>query len=222
MLKYVLDIKTTLSQNSNLENAFFMKKYMKNKFDFYGIKSPLRKELCKSFLKKENIPGIIEIESIIKTLWNEPERELQYFAMELLSKYSNDTDTHALELFEYMIINKSWWDTVDYISVNLVGKHFLKFPELTLPLSNKWTTSNNIWLQRTSILFQLKYKSKTDLPLLFKYILMHSESKEFFIRKAIGWALREYSKTDPNTIINFVNSNKLSGLSTREALKRIR
>ncbi len=222
MSKYVLDIQTALSQNSNIENAFFMKKYMKNKFDFYGIKSPLRKELSKSFIKMENIPGITEIESIIKALWNEPERELQYFAMELLSKYSKNADTHAIELFEYMIINKSWCDTVDYIAVNLVGKHFNKFPELTLPLSNKWATSNNIWLQRTSILFQLKYKSKTDLPLLFKYILMHSKSKEFFIRKAIGWALREYSKTDPNTIINFVNSNNLSGLSTREALKRIK
>lgn len=222
MLKYVSDIQTTLSKNSNSENALFMKKYMKNKFDFYGIKSPLRKELCKPFLKKEIIPDITQIERIIKELWNEPERELQYFAMELLSKYSKDTDTHAIELFEYMIINKSWWDTVDYIAANLVGKHFQKYPELILPITNNWATSNNIWLQRTSILFQLKYKSKTDLPLLFKYILIHSKSKDFFIRKAIGWALREYSRTDPNAVVNFVNSNKLSGLSTREALKRIK
>lgn len=222
MLIYVSDIQTTLFQNSNSENAFLMKKYMKNKFDFYGIKSPLRKELCKPFLKKEIIPDIAQIEKIIKELWNEPERELQYFAMELLSKYSKDADMRAIDLFEYMITNKSWWDTVDYIAVNLVGKHFLKFPDLILPTTNNWVTSNNIWLQRTSILFQLKYKSKTDLPLLFKYILMHSKSKEFFIRKVIGWALREYSKTDPNAVVNFVNTNELSGLSTREALKRIK
>jgi 3-methyladenine DNA glycosylase AlkD len=223
MAQYVESIKSLFSQNSNTENAFFMKKYMKNKFEFYGIKSPLRNELCKPFLKKENLPELNDIKNIIIELWNEPERELQYFAMELLSKYSKHLKEEDYQFFEFLITNKSWWDSIDYISPNLVAKHFRIFPHLIKPISANWVNSNSIWLQRSAILFQLKSKKETDTDLLFKYIIQLSSSKEFFIRKAIGWALREYSKTNPNMIIEFVekNENLLSGLSKREALKVI-
>lgn len=223
MSVYVNSVKEVYSKNSNSENIFWMKKYMKNQFEFYGIKSPIRKELSKPFLKKENLPQIEEINEIIKEFWNEPQRELQYFGMELLSKYSKLLPNDVFHLFEFMITTKSWWDSIDYIAAILVGNHFKLHPELKDSIGVEWNNSDNMWLNRTSILFQLKYKSLTDEKMLFQFILKHASSTQFFHRKAIGWALREYSKTNPKSVINFVieNENKLSGLSKREALKVI-
>ncbi len=223
MSEYVQLIKTTFQNNSNSDDAFHMKKYMKNKFEFYGIKSPLRKEISKPFLKKETLPDVNEISEIIKILWNEPQRELQYFAMELLFKYSKLLKADDYFLFEFMITTKSWWDTVDFIASNNVGTHFNMHPKLKNTVLEKWICSDNMWLNRTAILFQLKYKQHTDEELLFSYVLKHIDSTEFFHRKAIGWSLREYSKTNPKAISEFVNKhqNRLSGLSKREALKVI-
>jgi 3-methyladenine DNA glycosylase AlkD len=221
--KYVVSIKTIFSQNSNSDNAFYMKKYLKNQFEFYGIKAPLRRDIAKPFLKKENLPSANEIEHIIFELWNEPQREVQHFAMELLFKYSKNLKAEDYSIFESMITTKSWWDTVDFIAVNLVGNHFKIHPQLKVPISEKWINSEDMWLNRTAILFQLKYKESTDEKILFSYILKHCSSSEFFLRKAIGWALREYSKTNPSSVLEFVKENetKLSGLSKREALRII-
>jgi len=222
MNSYITELEIAFQKHSNSENAFHMKKYMRNKFEFFGIKAPLRKEITRNFLRKNNLPNVSFIKDISVELWKKPEREFQYFGMELLTKYLNLLESDFIRHFEYLITTKSWWDTVDFIAANLVGKHFLNHSELIIPITKTWVNSDNIWLQRTSILFQLKYKSNTDLPLLFNYINMLSHSNEFFIRKAIGWALREYSKTNPKIVIEFVNSHDLSGLSRREALKRIR
>ena len=196
---------------------------MKNKFEFFGINSPLRREFSKEFLRKENLPSIENIEEIVKDLWNKPQREFQYFAMELLSKYSEQLQNNDYQLFEFMITTKSWWDTVDYIAANLIGTHFKLYPELKEPISIKWINSDNMWLQRTALIFQLKYKGDTDTDLLFDFIQQHASSNEFFIRKAIGWALREYAKTNPESVLEFVQKHEqqLSGLSKREALKII-
>lgn len=224
MTGYIASIKILFDKNANIENAFSMKKYMKGKFNFYGIKSPLRKELCKPFLNKENRPPIDEIVEIIINLWNEPKRELQYFALELLIKYSKQLKAEDYSIFEIMITNKSWWDTVDLIASNLVGTHFNIFSEIKKPISEKLINSDNMWLNRTAIIFQLKYKETTHEEMLYSYILQHAGSLEFFIRKAIGWSLREYAKTNPESVMHFVktNENKLSGLSIREALKHIK
>lgn len=223
MNDYIKNISRIFLANRNLDYAIDMKRYMRNKFEFVGIKSPIRKELSKPFLKKANLPPVDSIEEIVKEFWKKPEREFQYFAMILLSKYSKKLDANDYKLFEYMIINKSWWDSIDYISPHLVSTHFKLFPQLTKPISEKWVNSNNMWLQRSAILFQLKYKTETDTELLFNYINRLASSKEFFIRKAIGWSLREYSKTDPKLVLEYVtrNEDKLSGLSKREALKII-
>ena len=194
---------------------------MKDKFEFLGIKSPLRRELSHPFLKKSILPPLSSIVPITTQLWKKPEREFQYFAQQLISKYLQKVNSGFIKHLEYLIITKSWWDTVDFIASNLVGPHFNNFPELLHPISEQWCTSNNMWLQRASLLFQLKYKEKTNAPLLFNYIKKHKDSNEFFIRKAIGWALREYAKTDPESVLKFVNFNTLSGLSKREALKNI-
>lgn len=118
-----------------------------------------------------------------------------------------------------MIVEKSWWDTIDFIAVNLVGPYFKQYPDQIPTVTQGWMASQNIWLQRTCILFQLKYKNNVDLVLLDGFIQQLKDSREFFIRKAIGWMLREYSKTDADFVIQYLKDNKLSGLSEREALK---
>jgi 3-methyladenine DNA glycosylase AlkD len=192
---------------------------MKGKFTFYGIQSPLRKEIFKEHIIKYGIPPESDKYEIVRWFWEAPQREYQYLTMELLGERKKHIEPEIIDLYEYLIITKSWWDTVDFISANLVGAYFKKLPESIEILTEKWSHSGNIWLQRSCLLFQLKYKSETDTKLLVSFIKPLKSSNEFFIRKAIGWALREYSKTDADFVVQFIKANKLSGLSEREALK---
>jgi 3-methyladenine DNA glycosylase AlkD len=125
----------------------------------------------------------------------------------------------TIKLIEYCIVHKSWWDTVDYLNSYGSGMYFKKFPELKEALTSGWNRSGNIWLNRSSLLFQLKYKTETDTELLGRYIKRLSSSKEFFIQKAIGWVLREYSKTDAAWVRRFIRENKLAALSVKEGSK---
>jgi 3-methyladenine DNA glycosylase AlkD len=220
-VEYIKSLEDIFTQNANPENAVYMKKYMKDKFECFGIPAKPRHELTKQFLKKESLPPITNLDPLVKELWNKPQREFQYFGVELVEKHINQLNNNNLSLIEFMITTKSWWDTVDGIASRVVGDLFKNYPELIFPVTEKWMASGNVWLQRTAILFQLKYKSLTDTILLFKYIKKLEGSKEFFINKAIGWALREYSKTDPRLVIDFVNNQNLAPLSKREALKVI-
>jgi 3-methyladenine DNA glycosylase AlkD len=209
-------------KNSNKSVAAAQKKYLRSQFEFYGIKTPLRRQLQKPFLSKSNLPPKIQLESIVKELWNKRERECHYFAQELVEKYIFEFDESDIHLLEYMITHQSWWDTVDYISTKLVGPFFKKYPDRIIPFTTKWVESKNIWLQRTSILFQLHYKSSVDTDILSSVIHSLSGSQEFFINKAIGWMLRQYSRTNPKWVINFVRNAHLDKLSRREALKNLR
>ncbi len=220
-MENLIKLKKIFSDNYNSSNSFWMKKYLRNKFEFFGIKTPLRKKISSDFLKKKNLPKKENLEKIVKELWNFPEREFQYFAIELLKKFQNNFEKKDIFMLEYLILNKSWWDTVDAIASNLVGGYFKIYNE-NLEIIEKWTNSENFWLNRVALIFQLKYKEKTNSDLLFSIVLKHSNSDEFFIQKAIGWALRELSKTKPYLVKNFVEKNKLKPLSEREALRIIK
>jgi len=207
------------STNANKKDAVQMEAYMKDQFAFYGIKSVKRNELMKSILDKRNKPEKEDAVKLVKLLWKDPHREFQYIAMELLSWYKNEPDEKDIVFIEKLIITKFWWDTVDFIASQLVGNYFMHFPKMRNSICKKWSGSKNMWLQRSVILSQLKYKDKTDSDFLFHYCDKHKEDKEFFIRKAIGWALREYSKTNAKAVKSFVKSTNLSNLSLREASK---
>jgi len=216
---YLHYLEKSFAASANMAEAVKMKKYMKDRFEFYGVKSPERKELYT--LQKQNF-GLIPSDQrteIIKWCWNSPQREWQYFAMEFLNKQARKADRDCIDLYEFLIVNKSWWDTVDFIAANLVGTYFKKYPDQIPEITKKWMNSQNMWLQRTCVLYQLKYRDNTNTDLLESFIEPLANSKEFFIRKAIGWALREYSKTNPAYVVEFVENNQLSGLSQREALK---
>jgi 3-methyladenine DNA glycosylase AlkD len=219
MHNYLKPLQQLFERNADAETATGAKKYMRNRYEFYGIKSPLRKEIIRQFYKENGLPENEEVEEIIKDCWQQPQREFQYFAMEMLNKIAKKAGRERIELYEFTIVNKSWWDTVDFIAANPVGTHFRIFPELVNPYTVKWIDSDNMWLQRTAILFQLKYKKETDTKLLSGLINKMQGSKEFFINKAVGWILREYSKTDAGWVIDFVKNTPLDNLSKREALK---
>ena len=221
MHTYLLPLKEQFEKNRNEALAIRMKQYMKDQYAYFGIPSPLRREILRDFLKTNGLPKENDLEEITKDCWNQPEREYQYFIMEVLGKMAKKADPSSIELYEYISVHKSWWDTIDYIASNLVGVHFQKYPDQINPRTEIWMISGNMWLQRVSLLFQLKYKSKTDVDLMTRYIERLFGSKEFFINKAIGWILREYSKTNPEWVVNYVHENKsrLAGLSYREALK---
>ena len=221
MNEFIINLRTAFQQQANPENAAGSKAYMRNQYEFFGIRAKQQRELWKSFLSTQGMPEIKELPQLIKDLWDEPEREFQHFGMGLLEKYSKKTDADFIGVYEFMITNKSWWDTVDMIASHLVGEHFKRFPELIPTYTEKWMASGNFWLQRTALLFQLKYKKETDVELMFDLIRRLAHEKEFFIRKAIGWVLREYSKTGPQAVIRFVANNRLSNLTRTEALKVI-
>jgi 3-methyladenine DNA glycosylase AlkD len=192
---------------------------MRNQFEFYGINTMKRREIQRPFLEKSYLPPKVEFEQLLKTLWQKPQREYQYFAQELVYKYRHQFDKNDIVLLEYMATHKSWWDTVDYIAVKLIGPYFQYYPGQLDIYIEKWLASENIWLQRCCLLYQLKRKDKIDAQRLEYIIKRLLGSKEFFINKAIGWVLREYSKTHPKWVENFVEHNDLPSLSQREALR---
>lgn len=208
-------------QNANPKNAEEMKRYMKDISDYYGIKSELRRKISKRILNKTGLPEKDHYSILLRHLWEKDQREFQYFAQEFAEKYIRLADWNDLLLYEYMITTKSWWDTVDYIAAKLVGPTIKKYPDRIKDKTQEWINSGNIWLQRTAILFQLKYKNETDEVLLFDIINQLKSIHTFFIEKAIGWALREYGKSQPKIVLDFVNRTTLPNLSRREALKRI-
>ena len=206
-------------KHADPDKARQMRAYMKDQFDYLGLPTPLRRELTKGFYAEVGYPDPSQVESIVEKCWRMTHREYKYFAMELMVRMKKKVGHNAMHLYERLITDGSWWDTIDLIAPSLVGYHFQEYPEERANYINRWIASDNIWLQRSCILFQLKYKLDTDTRLLGSIILKLKNSKEFFIRKAIGWALREYSKTDPGFVVRFVQNHDLSGLSHREALK---
>lgn len=207
---------STLRENSIEENIIPMEKYMKNNFKFLGIKSVERRELSKDFLRKEK--DIINWEEVFY-LWELEEREFQYIALDYLKARKKFLKIDDLENLLKLAKKKPWWDTIDLLAP-LVGEAIFDFKDknkLMLDLSK----DENMWLRRIAILHQLKFKEDTDEKLLEEIIKNNFGSKEFFINKAIGWILREYSKTNNIWVRNFLDEYKsvLSPLSIREGSK---
>lgn len=219
MEPYIEILTNIFERNCSEAQAKPMEKYMKNKFPFLGIKKPLRAQLEKQFFASSAILKEPFQHEFILDCWKKEEREFQYTALTYIEKSLKKLQKQDLDLIETLIATKSWWDTVDMLASKPVGRIAMEYPEVINGRIDKWAADTDIWLRRTAILFQLKYKNKTDEQLLYKYILQNADSKEFFIQKAIGWALREYSKTNPESVKNFLAEHQVSPLSFREGSK---
>jgi 3-methyladenine DNA glycosylase AlkD len=219
--EYITTLEAEFKQHRNEDIAQGQKAYMKDNFPFIGMKTDTRREVQKPFLVKSFLPEKGEAIQIVKKLWDKPERDFQLFGQELLFKYVKHLEVDDIAIIELIIAHKSWWDTVDFIAVKLAGAYFKKFPSERDAVIEKWQASGHMWLQRSAILFQLKYKNDIDKEFLAAVIMPNLGSKEFFINKAIGWILREYTRINPEWVIDFVDTyeDQLSNLSKREALR---
>ncbi len=190
-------------------------------FPFLGIKTPERRALAKPFLEERKKDREIDWPFIWKC-WDLPEREFHYLALAYLDMVAQLLTPDDIGRLEKLITTNSWWDTVDTIDA-FVGRLVLRYPVLKETLLPRWIASDNIWCKRVAINYQLQYKEKTDTDMLSRAVLSNTGTKEFFVDKAIGWALREYSKTDPDWVRRFIGENRevLSSLSIREASKYI-
>ena len=219
---YVKKLKTLYEKNADSSQAIQMKKYMRDQFDYLGIKTPQAKALQKEFYAEHGLPDISELDPIIRELWALPHREYKYFAMGLMDKFQKKLPADFIKTTEHLIVTESWWDTVDLIATHQVGTIFRKYPKVREKYLKKWRKSKNFWLRRTTLLFQLLYKEETNFALLCELIHENLGSDEFFINKAIGWGLRQYAKTDPVAVRKFVKTTKeLHPLSRREAMKHL-
>lgn len=219
--QYFAELALAFEKHSDLATAAGYKAYMRNKFDYYGISSPLRRQLVREFILKAGYPPYEQLEEMVQFAWEQPQRDWQYIAMELVTKAIKKADASIIELAEWMITHKSWWDTVDYIAPNIAGMIFQKYPEIKISYIENWMLSGNLWLQRSCLIHQLPYNNTADRALLFNLCERLADHPDFFIRKAIGWSLRQYSKAYPAAVIDFVNTHELSNLSRKEALKVI-
>jgi len=213
------DIFDQYYNNRNEEQAIPMAKYMKNLFPFLGLKKPERAAIAKEFLKERKKDTNVDWD-FIHHCFHLAEREFQYLAIDYMENVINLFTPKDMERIEQLLMTKSWWDSVDSIN-KVVGHVAMKYPEVKEDTISKWIESDNMWLNRISIIFQLKYKKNTDTEFLSKAILANSQTNGFFINKAIGWALREYSKTNKQWVRDFIENNQLSNLSVREGSKYI-
>lgn len=213
----------SFQNHANPKNAIAMKAYMQHKFNFYGIMKPKRVELV-AFLKPEVKKLPINLVKILAVYWWQlPQREWQYLAMWLLDLHQKKLNVSDLPTIEHLISNNAWWDTVDLLASKNVGNMLIHVPpETRKQLINKYAISSDMWLNRTAIIFQLHYKQETDSELLFNLCAKFANEKAFFIRKAIGWALRQYAKFNPEAVIAFTKQNNLSKLSEKEALRLLK
>ncbi|MEL1244274.1 DNA alkylation repair protein [Flavobacterium sp. DGU11] len=219
-MDFIHDLSLAYAENASPENAGPMEKYMKNLFVFHGLKADLRRSLHKGAAEKHKSEIKENARKIAIELYSKKQREYHYSAIEILMKElkKNFVKDDSI-LIEKLLITHSWWDSVDTISKYLLGEYLRQYPEETGKVIERFSSSGNMWLNRAAILFQLGYKKDTDTELLFGECKKHRDSKEFFIQKAIGWALREYTKTNPEAVKKFVATANLKPLSTREALK---
>lgn len=206
----------------NMEMAAPMAAYMRKQFAFLGIKTPLRKALLNQQFREFHLPERRHLTEEVWKLYELPEREYQYAAIAVLEKMKTQLTLENLPFLQQVIESKSWWDSVDAIAPRTLG-HVIQTERAAGTLHMlKWSQAENMWTNRAAILHQLKYKQDTDPAALSQIILKHAGSSEFFIQKAIGWALREYAKTDAEWVRTFVFEHSLMPLSKREALKNIK
>ena len=205
-------------QHKNEEQAQKMSKYMLNKFEYIGIKTPERRKIFKNSFKEYKNKEKIDWEFVNKC-WENKYREFQYVAADYLKNMKDKLTIDDIPKLKQLVLEKSWWDTIDNLDMT-IGALALKDSNVNKILL-EWSLDENIWLRRIAINHQLLRKEKTNAELLEKILKNNLGQTEFFINKAIGWALRDYSKISPEWVKNFIEENKenMAKLSIKEASK---
>ncbi len=218
----ITDLRTRLAAQRDPDAAVAMQAYMKTEQPFYGIKSAPRRALLRGALTTHPVTSRSEYESAIRALWAGRYREEMYLALDVAERYKPYRDLASWPLYVELMRDAGWWDTLDWIAAKLIGLLVLEHRELEDELI-EWRSDPDMWVRRASLLAHLKHKEATNQALLAETILLLANEEEFFIRKAIGWVLREYAKVNPQWVVDFVAAHEttLSPLSKREALKNV-
>ena len=214
----LVDLLEELEAAKDPKKAGLMEAYMRHQFPFLGIAGPERNALYKKYFPEAKKTKLIDWD-FVDTCWGKDAREYQYVAANYLKAMQSHLKDSDLPKLERLVVTKSWWDTVDILD-RVVGSLVYDHPELE-EIILKWSLSDNIWLRRVAIDHQLLRKEKTNIQLMEKILLHNLNQAEFFINKAIGWALRDYSKTNPTWVAGFIEKNKerMADLSIKEASK---
>lgn len=209
-----------LEARADTARALDMSRYMKNQFPFFGIQAPVRDGICKPYFKEVKKEKKIDWD-FVEYCWRHEKRECQYVAALYLKSMQKFLEITDFEKLKKLVIKKSWWDTVDTLD-KVIGSLVYQNETLKKEIL-KWSVDDNIWLRRVAIDHQLLRKEKTDTDLLEKILVNNLNHTEFFVNKAIGWALRDYSKTNPRWVKYFIEKykNNMVPLSIREASKYI-
>jgi 3-methyladenine DNA glycosylase AlkD len=194
---------------------------MRDQFPFLGLRTPVRRRLAKQALADLPPPTEAQLAATSRLLWKQPEREFQYVGCDLLASHVSVAGPAFIDVAHELVVTKAWWDTVDALAAHTVGPLVRHHPELSAAM-DEWVRSTDIWVARTAILHQLTYRADTDGDRLFAYCRLRAGDSEFFIRKAIGWALRTYAAHEPERVASFLRDTpSLSPLSIREATKGV-
>jgi len=224
--KLIRVMRTALQAVADPKKAPFMQAYMKSAMPYLGIQAGLFRKTAKTVLRAHPVGSFEDWRDSALALWRGAKyREERYAAIELAGykAYGEFRTLDALPIYEEMISSGAWWDYVDSIASHRIGELLRRHPRQMRAILRKWAVSDDIWIRRSAILSQLGFKQDTDLQLLYECIDPSLERPEFFLRKAIGWALRQHAWTDPDEVRRYVKANeaRLSNLSKREALKNI-
>jgi 3-methyladenine DNA glycosylase AlkD len=219
-LDEIAAVREELEARADPANAAAMAAYMKHRFVFIGVKTPERRAAVEPTMAVARRASGDELCAFAAACWREPEREFQYVGADALRVNVRRLESHHLHDVERLIVTRSWWDTCDVLGPWCVGGLVRADPEL-VAVMDRWIDADDIWLARSAILHQLHWKQATDAERLFEYAARRAADPEFFIRKAIGWALRQYARTDPDAVRSFVASHDLAPLTRREALKHL-
>ena len=216
----LLDLITDFEENRNELLAESMSKYMQDKFRFLGVRGTTRTEIYKKYFPDARKTKTIDWD-FVENCWNKEEREFQYVVVYYLKAMQKFLKREDISRLKYLIVTKSWWDTVDLLA-KVIGSLVIRiegYDQIML----EWSKDSNIWLKRVAILYQLSLKEKVDKQILERILVDNLGDSEFFINKAIGWALRDYSKYNPEWVREFIKKNKdnMASLSIREASKYI-
>lgn len=216
---YVELVKEIYSASGDPVRAEGQMKYMRNKFEFYGLKAAEWVAILRRVFKQYGVFEGEKLYDFVRRCFEDECREIHYCGLQMLEKQIKTLPEIRMRFLKECIQTQSWWDTVDWVN-KLVGIHFKRFPELQRTTCESWIDSGDIWLQRVTMIHQLTYKEATDVQLMFDMINRMKGSKEFFIQKGAGWALRQYSKTDASAVTRFIDDNPdLAPLTKREGLK---
>ena len=200
-----------------------MQAYMKTDMPFYGVQKPGRTHILRHLVKEFAPENRSEYEKLVVALWALPHREEKYLAQGVAVRHNQFVVAQSLPLFSQMITEGAWWDFVDETATHMVRHLIISYADDTWPTVDTWIHNEDMWLRRSAIICQVGAKEHTDAERLLRFCEQRAFEEEFFIRKAIGWSLREYAKTDPESVADFAISHReqLSRLSFREAIKHI-